>query len=103
MLSDLTISNFVRPHVRREAATQTMLAKAEAAQHLPLHSDLFRHPPPRLNPGVPYGRRHLTTLLAPMRAGVLNGMGRTLQTARWWLIQQVVNLGLTCHAVTGPY
>ena len=25
-----------------------MLAKAEAAQHLPLHSDLFSHPPPRL-------------------------------------------------------
>ena len=42
------LSNIAPPHVRREAATQTMLAKAEAAQHLPLHSDLFRHPPPRL-------------------------------------------------------
>ena len=79
------------------------LATVEAISHLPLHTDLFRHPPPRLNPVVPYGRRNLTTPLISTRVGELNGLLRMLRTARWWLTQQLVNLVSTCLAVSGAY
>jgi hypothetical protein len=42
------LCNIAPAHIRRDASEVVMAAKVRAAQHLPLHDDLFNHPPSRL-------------------------------------------------------